>query len=143
MSCASALTIARHSTFGEDDDSAASAPAAADAVEPPPLLESPPARPRTGSFTEEFGREFAERFKREAPPITPTPRKLSKRELLESVFPEVIQYLEAGYSHAAIAAHFTRLGVPIRTSTLKSYVLRIRASRTALPRQRVSRAPVP
>jgi hypothetical protein len=138
MSCASALTISRESTFAEDNDSASSAAE----VEPPPLLDSAQTRARTESFTEEFGRQFAERFKREAPPIIPTPRKLSKMELLESVYPEVIQYLEAGYSHEAIAAHFTRLGVPFSTSTLKSYVRRIRASRIAPPRQRVPSAPV-
>jgi hypothetical protein len=63
-------------------------------------------------------------------------------ELLERVFPEVIQYLQEGYSHEAIAEHFTRLGVPIRTTTLKFYVLRICIFRRAPQGHRVPRAPV-
>jgi hypothetical protein len=106
MSSISGLTLARTSIPAADEDSASSETQ----IQPPPLLQSAPTRGHTDPVG--FGQHFAARFRRDAPPDTPMPRKLTTLQLIESVFPEVLGYLHAGYSYEAMAAHFTGLGSP-------------------------------
>lgn len=96
------------------------------------------------AFDADFAEHFAERFKAEDPDAQyKRQRTVTRRDLVAATYDDIMAKRKAGYSFEGIAAHFAKLGAPIRVSTLKSYVVRL--GRAPKPRRSSgsSRARVP
>ena len=77
------------------------------------------------SFDTEFAEQLTARF-REGNPDDKYKRKpvVSRRELVATLYEDIMAKRSAGYSVEGIAAYFGTLGAPIKVSTLKSYLMR-------------------